>query len=144
MDNLKIANMTLQDFKEIKDILISDFDDFWSPEVLKNEIIGENKKYIVAKLENEIIGFCGLMINFDEIEIMNIVVKKVYRGKGVGNALLNEIIRISQNLNCKKIFLEVNEKNKPAIKLYEKNGFKKIGIRKKYYNSRDDAIIMVI
>ena len=142
MENLKIFEMTLQDFDEIKDILISDFDDFWSPEVLKSEITGENKRYIVAKLENKIIGFCGIMINFDEIEIMNIVVKKSYRGKGIGKALLNEIIKKSQDVNCKNIFLEVNEKNIPAIKMYESAGFKQVGRRRRYYNSKDDAIIM--
>ena len=59
MENLKIANMTLQDFEEIKNILISDFDDFWSPEVLKSELTGENKRYIVAKLEKKLLVFVG-------------------------------------------------------------------------------------
>ena len=142
MENLKIFDMTLQDFEEIKNILISDFDDFWSPEVLKSELTGENKRYIVAKLEKKIVGFCGIMINFDEIEIMNIVVKKFYRGKGIGKELLNEIIKKSQELNCKNIFLEVNEKNIAALKMYESAGFKQVGRRRRYYNSKDDAIIM--
>ena len=41
-----------------------------------------------------------------------------------------------------KISLEVNEENKVAIHLYENNGFEKIGIRKKYYNGKNNAIIM--
>lgn len=142
MENLEIFDMTLQDFDEIKDILISDFDDFWSENILKNELIGENKKYIVAKYEKETVGFCGIMINFDEIEIMNIVVKKNFRKKGIGGILLNKIIEISQKLGCGNIFLEVNEKNTPALKLYANAGFKQIGIRKKYYDNKYDAIIM--
>ena len=142
MENIEIFDMTLHDFEEIKDILISEFDDFWSPEILKNELIGENKKYIVAKYKNEVVGFCGIMTNPPDIEIMNIVVKKSFRKKGIGKILLNRIIEISQKLNCKKIFLEVNEKNFPALKLYDNVGFKQIGIRKKYYNLKDDAVIM--
>ena len=142
MKSLEIVDMTLQDFDEIKDILISDFDDFWTPEVLKNEIIGENKKYIVAKNEKEIVGFCGIMINLPDVEIMNIVVKKNSRQKGIGTILLNKVIEISQKLNCEKIFLEVNEKNENAIKLYKHVGFKQIGIRKNYYDNKFNAIIM--
>ena len=142
MENIEIFDMTLQDFEEIKDILISEFDDFWSPEILKNELIGENKKYIVAKNKNEILGFAGIMINLPDVEIMNIVVKKEFRKKGIGKILLSKIIEISQKSNCENIFLEVNEKNIPALKLYENAGFKQIGIRKKYYNLKDDAIIM--
>lgn len=142
MENLEIFNMTLQDFEEIKDILNSDFDDFWTTDILKNEIIGENKKYIVAKLKKVIVGFCGIMTNLPDSEIMNIVVKKNFRGSGIGTALLNKAIEISQKLNCEKIFLEVNEKNVGAIKLYENAGFKQIGIRKKYYDNKYDAILM--
>ena len=142
MENLEIRDMTLQDFDEIKDILISDFDDFWSDSILKNELIGENKKYILAKSEKEIVGFCGIMINFPDSEIMNIVVKKDFRKKGIGEILLNKIIEISQKLGCEKIFLEVNEKNIPALKLYGNAGFKRVGIRKKYYENKYDAIIM--
>ena len=142
MKSLEIVDMTLQDFDEIKDILISDFDDFWTPEVLKNEIIGENKKYIVAKNEKEIVGFCGIMINLPDVEIMNIVVKKNSRQKGIGTILLNKVIEISQKLNCEKIFLEVNEKNILALKLYENAGFQQVGIRKKYYDNKYNAIMM--
>ena len=142
MENIEIFDMRLEDFEQIKDILVSDFDDFWTPNILKNELIGENKKYIVAKYKNEVVGFAGIMINLSDTEIMNIVVKKNFRQKGIGKILLNKIIEISQKNNCENIFLEVNEKNVPAIKLYENTGFKQIGIRKKYYNFKNDAIIM--
>lgn len=142
MKKKEILDMTLEDFDEIKDILISDFDEFWTPEILKKEIIGENKKYIVVRENNQIVGFAGLMLNIDEAEIMNIVTKKEMRKKGIGTLLLEKIIEIAKNNNLEKIFLEVNENNKHAIKLYQKAGFQKIGIRKKYYHGKDNAIIM--
>lgn len=142
MKNIEIFEMTLEDYVQIKDVLISDFDNFWSPEILKSEIIGENKKYIVAKQNNEIIGFAGILLNFPDIEIMNIVTKKSERNQGIGTALLDKIIEIAKNNNFEKIFLEVNEKNLIAKKLYENAGFVREGLRKNYYNSKDDAIIM--
>lgn len=141
MENVEIYDMTLKDFEEIKDVLISDFDDFWSKDILKTEILGDNKKYIVAKNKNQIIGFAGIMINIDEIEVMNIVVKKSFRGKGIGKILLNKIIEIAKEAN-KNIFLEVNENNFVARRLYENVGFEVISVRKKYYNGIDNAIIM--
>ena len=73
---------------------------------------------------------------------MNIVVKKSERNQGIGQRLLDELIYKSKDFGLKTIELEVNEKNLNAIKLYEKNDFKIIGRRKKYYNSVDDAILM--
>ncbi len=98
--------------------------------------------YIVAKHEQEIVGFAGIINIIDEVNIMNIVVKKDKRNLGVGSKLLEEIIKKAIEINSKTITLEVNENNLPAIKLYEKYGFKQIGLRKKYYNNTDDAIIM--
>ena len=143
MDNIEFSNMTLQDFEKIKDNLISDFDDFWSPQILKSELIGENKKYIVAKQNEQIVGFAGVLLNIDEAEILNIVTKKEMRQKGIGTLLLKKIMEICKKENIQKIFLEVNEKNAEAVKLYEKACFEKISTRRKYYNSRDDAIIMM-
>ena len=73
---------------------------------------------------------------------MNIVVKKSHRRKGIGQKLLENLIELSKQTGLNYIDLEVNSKNEPAIKLYEKLDFKQIGTRKKYYNNIDDAIIM--
>ena len=56
--------------------------------------------------------------------------------------LLDYLISYSKSINLKTITLEVNELNLPAIKLYKKFAFSKLGIRKKYYNGENDAIIM--
>ena len=64
------------------------------------------------------------------------------RNIGIASQLLTEVIRYCKNLNLKSIYLEVNENNFPAIHLYEKYGFKRIGLRKKYYNNTDNAILM--
>ncbi len=75
---------------------------------------------------------------------MNIVVRKDKRNLKIGSKLLEEIIKISKELNAKTITLEVNEKNLPAINLYKKYGFNEVGLRKKYYHNTYDAILMSV
>lgn len=140
---MNITEMTNKDAEKIKDHFQENFDDFWNYEILKDEIVNNNSKYIVAKTEtDEIIGFIGIKIILDEAEFMNIVVHKDYRNKGIGSKLLEKILYICKKLKIKRILLEVNEKNETAIKLYEKYNFIKTGIRKKYYNNLNDAILM--
>lgn len=140
--NFSIEKMTLDSLISIKDILISDFDDFWNYDILKQELECSNSYFIIAKNNNEIVGFAGLKSIVDEADIMNIVVKKSYRNNGVGSLLLENLISTAKLLNLKTITLEVNENNLSAIKLYDKFNFNHICIRKKYYNGESDAIIM--
>lgn len=142
---LEITKMELYDLEQISDRLKEDFDDFWTVNTLKQEIenkTGLNSYYIVAKQNSEIVGFAGAINIIDEINIMNIVVRKDKRKLGIGSALLENIFEIAKKLQAKTITLEVNEKNTYAINLYKKYGFKQVGLRKKYYNNTDDAILM--
>ena len=140
--DLKIEKINLDDLESMKDILLSDFDDFWSYDVLKKEIECPNSYFIVAKNNDEIVGFAGLKVIVDEADIMNIVVKKSFRHNGIGSVLLEHLISYAKSNNLKTITLEVNEHNLSAIRLYDKFNFDKIGIRKKYYDGISDAIIM--
>lgn len=137
-----IEKMTLIDFENIKEKLQEDFDEFWNSSILKSELENENSKYIVAKENNEIIGFAGIIVTPVDVEITNIVTKKSKRKKGIGKSLLDKLIEMAKELKSETISLEVNEKNNIAIHLYEKCGFEKVGLRKKYYNGIDNAIIM--
>lgn len=145
MDSLTISIMTIEDLELIKDILLSDFDNFWTFSIFKSEILNPNSKYIVAKNANNIVGFAGIWKAVDDVHITNIVVNKNLRRQNIGSLLLSNLIKLAQKeKNITSITLEVNSKNTPAIKLYEKFGFKIVGIRKKYYNNIDDAIIMTM
>ena len=142
INKIEISKMTLTDFEEIQNILTSEFDDFWNSETLKNELENNNSYYIVAKINNNIVGFAGIKTVLEEADIMNVVTKKDIRNSGIGSALFSAIIDYAKSNNVKKITLEVNENNLSAIHLYEKFGFVKIAERKKYYNGTDTAIIM--
>ena len=139
---MEIHEMTLEDLELIKDTLYSEYDNFWSYNILKNELLNDKTTYIVAKENNQIVGFAGIMTCLDEATLNNIVVKKTCRGRGIGGELLDSIIELCADLNMKTLTLEVDSSNIPAINLYKKFGFKNLGTRKKYYNHASDAIIM--
>lgn len=134
--------MTLADFEEIKDILVEEFDNFWKPSILESELKSENSKYIVVKENGKIVGFAGLWFSPIDAEITNIVTKKSERKRGIGTLLLDKLIEMAKEANRDNISLEVNENNVAAGILYENAGFEIAGIRKNYYNGKENAIIM--
>lgn len=139
--NLNFSNMNISDLDEIKDILVSDFDDFWTYSILKDELNCSSSHYIVARLNNEIVGFGGIKVVLDSADIMNIVVKKNFRNLGIGTSILNEIVALCLSLNLSSITLEVRKDNEYAISLYKNFGFETLGVRKKYYNGIDGFIM---
>ena len=138
---VEIKNMTLEHLENIKDVLNSEFDDFCNYNILKEELNSQNSCYIVALLNNEIVGFAGIKFIVNEADIMNIVTKKIFRNQGIGKLLLENLIQLAKSLNLTSITLEVNEENAPAIHLYKKFGFEILGIRKNYYQNKDGIIM---
>ena len=92
----------------------------------------------IWKVSNKnIIGFVSFYHVKDEIEIIQICIIKSFQRKNYGSSIINKIKKLN---NVNKIFLEVSVENSKAIKFYLKNGFKKIGIRKAYYNNNNNKI----
>ena len=143
-NNIEVGQMSNDDLLVLKNSLLNEFDDFWTYNILKQEFDNENTTYIVAKDNDMIIGFAGILVIMDEANIMNIVTKKDKRKLGIGSLLLEKLIEISKLKNLASITLEVNEKNIPAINLYKKYNFQQVGIRKKYYDNTDAAILMTL
>ena len=143
MEKIKIEMMSLNDLETIKDILQTEFDEFWTYEILQQELLSNNSKYIVAKsLDNIIVGFAGIKIILDTAELMNIVTKKSFRENGIGKLMLEYLINMCKNEKIKTLNLEVNSQNTIAINIYKKYNFKEVGLRKKYYNNTYNAILM--
>lgn len=139
---IEISEMEMSDLNSISSILYTEFDDFWTYNIFKQELENPNSKYLVAKTSNEIVGFAGFTKIIDEADITNIVVKKNFRNLKVGSILLKKLIELASSLNLKILNLEVKESNIPAIKLYTNFGFETCGLRKKYYNNTENAILM--
>lgn len=142
--NIIIKKMTLDDLNSLKENFNEKFDKFWNYSILENDFKNNDSYYIVAKCNNEILGFAGYLKIIDEINILNIVTRVDKRNLHIGSKMLEYIISTSKNEKANSITLEVNVNNIPAIKLYEKYNFEKVGLRKRYYYGTDDAIIMTL
>ena len=116
----------------------------WSKDSFMNELSNELARYYSAYDENDnLVAYCGCWIILEEAHITNIAVLPEYRRKNIGEALLKRVIDECYKNMVKFITLEVRVSNNPAIKLYEKYGFKSLGSRKGYYqDNNEDALIM--
>lgn len=113
-------------------------DDFLTKEEVSTEL--ENNpygNYLILIEEDKIIGYIYYSDIYERAEINQFEVKPTHRNCGKGNELLKNLIEKLQ----KNITLEVKQTNAPAIRLYEKNGFKKVAIRKGYYNGIDGILM---
>lgn len=142
IENITLTDMTLSDLNSIKSILETDFDDFWNYNIFKTELGNPNSKYLVAKINDTIVGFAGFITMYDEADISNIVVNKSYRHLGIGKLMLKNLINLAKSQNLVALNLEVKSSNIFAINLYKNLHFTECGLRKKYYNNLEDAILM--
>lgn len=142
--NITIEKMTKEHLEQIRNILMTEFDEFWNANVLEKELENPLSDYIVAINENEVVGYAGLWQPCDEGHITNIVTKLDKRGNKIASKMLEELIELAKRKNLKSVTLEVNVHNEIAINLYKKYDFKEIGKRPKYYYNKDDALIMTL
>lgn len=142
---MQIVRMNYDDLLQIKDILQTQFDDFWNFNIFASELKNEHSTYFVAKSDStEILGFAGIWNDGFDMHITNIVTRKDKRKQGIASQLLEKLIIFSKEKKSNSLTLEVNENNSSAIALYTKYNFKKIGIRKHYYSQNENAIIMTL
>jgi [ribosomal protein S18]-alanine N-acetyltransferase len=95
--------------------------------------------YIACDAKRRIAGFALLRLAADEVELLTIAVDPKWRGKHVGQALMRAAFADLLMSPAKRMFLEVDEQNAAAIRLYEREGFARIGARKGYYPRPDGS-----
>lgn len=139
-----IRKMVEDDIEEVVEIEKVAFSTPWSKEAFTTEI-NENHLayYVVAELDKRVVAYGGIWLILNEGHITNIAVKEDHKGKGIGNKIVEGLIRYCIEKDIDNMTLEVRKSNLVAISLYEKYGFISYGIRPKYYaDDGEDAIIM--
>ena len=113
----------------------------WVTDDIRSLITDDKKYAIVAEEDGLIAGYVGASFVLDEAEIGNICVSSAYRRRGFASALLMKLEKELKSSGVTVIFLEVENTNKGAIALYEKQGFLKYNERKDYYGKGRDALL---
>ena len=119
------------------------FSDPWSEKSIAGELENILALWYVALEDDRVVGYIGSQTVCGETDVMNVAVHPDYRRRGIGQILIETLIRELKNLGSISLTLEVRASNTPAIGLYEKMGFQQVGLRKNYYrNPREDALIL--
>ncbi len=116
----------------------------WTKEILRDCILYKYDSFTIY-FNSILVGYVISKISFPETHILNLTIASDFRKKGLGQSLIELIINDSRIRGTKDIILEVRVNNNAAISLYEKLNFKKVGLRKDYYESKDgreDAFVL--
>jgi ribosomal-protein-alanine N-acetyltransferase len=136
--------MTLDDIPAVHAIERSSFAVPWPDDAYRNEILTNRlASYVVARAGDEVAGFAGLWVMVDEAHVTTFAVDPRWRRRGIGERLLLALLDLSVARRAREATLEVRLSNMPARRLYEKYGFRPVGIRPRYYSDNgEDALIM--
>lgn len=118
------------------------FDYHWTREQFLLGLESDAFKVIGVRRDGLLAGYMAFSMISDEMEILNLAVHPDFRRQGLGEALLARSFEICAERGIAKSFLDVKVSNDPALALYRKFGYKKIGVRKKYYpDTKEDALL---
>ena len=140
---MRIESMTAAYLDEVATIENDCFSHPWSRRSLESELQNETSRFLVAVEDGRVIGYIGMSAVIDEGYLFNVAVDRQYRKKGVGSALVRDLVTFCQKRNYAFLTLEVRESNAPAISLYSRFGFVRVGERKNYYSKPvENALLM--
>jgi ribosomal-protein-alanine N-acetyltransferase len=117
----------------------------WSRGVFQSELQlarGSDRYYIVARSGATVVGYAGLMFVVGDAHVTNIAVAADRQRKGVATLMLAELAWEAINRGCEAMTLEVRVSNTGAQALYRTFGFVPAGVRQRYYENTEDAIVM--
>lgn len=142
-DPLKIREMREEDLSRVAQIERQNFSLPWKEQDFRDFIVRDDAIFLTALWMDEVAGYIGFYGIPDEGDITNVAVDERFRRRGIGRALVHELIHRAADRGISKIFLEVRDSNESAIRLYQEAGFVQVGLRKRYYSSpTEDARIM--
>lgn len=117
----------------------------WSAGVFRDELAQADRgarHYVLAKRLGEPAGYAGLMFAGDEAHVTNVVVDEDHRRQGIARLLMCDLVREAIDRGCVALTLEVRASNVAAQALYREFGFAPAGIRQRYYENTEDALVM--
>lgn len=143
MSTYLLAPMQPGDVEEVARLEEQIFSDAWSKEAFLEELSSPFALLFTAKENGELAGYLALRCVLDEGEITNIAVSPAFRRHGCGKILMEQALLCAKQHGLCRLMLEVRKSNAPAIALYERFGFARVGERRNYYHTpTEDALLM--
>ncbi len=141
-----IEPMALTDLSWVLEIERTSFPTPWSETSFRHEL-QDNPYSALFVMKGArvpgVVAYACVWIVDQELRINNIAVHPRWRVKGIGTRLLRFLLQHAARHGCLEATLEVRPSNEPAMRVYEKAGFRSVGRRKNYYmDTREDAVVM--
>ena len=136
--------MTVADLPAVQLIERASFTTPWPPQAYRQELESNRlAAYLVGTVDEEVVAYGGIWLMVDEAHVTTFAVHPRYRRRRIGERLLLSLMDLSVDRHAREATLEVRLSNLAARRLYEKYGFRPVGIRPRYYSdNQEDALIM--
>lgn len=140
---VNVRKMEFCDIKKVVELEEKYLLESLGEKLLASELSEKNNGVSFYVIENDdvVIGYIGRYYFFQEAEVLNFVVDESYQRQGYGQKLFDKMVEDMKDV--KKITLEVRASNIKGINFYTKNGFKQVGVRKRYYKNGEDALLLL-
>jgi len=145
LTNVVLRPATVADLPEVAALERTCYGDPWPASAFASLPTNARVFFAVARndVRGQLAGYVVAWYVLDEGELANLAVAPDLRGRGIGRALLDAMLRDAELRGTAQLFLEVRQSNEAARKLYASKNFEEIGRRKRYYrNPTEDALIL--
>jgi len=141
---LRIRPMTEADLPSVQLIERASFTTPWPPQAYRQELEANRlAHYVVSLIGEQVVGYGGIWLMVDEAHVTTFAIHPAYRRRRIGERMLIALLDLAVDRHAREATLEVRLSNLPARRLYEKYGFRPVGIRPRYYSdNQEDALIM--
>ena len=141
---IELGPMRVDDLDAVQEIERRSFRTPWPAHAYRTELeTNRLAQYLVARIDGRVVGYGGIWLMADEAHITTFAVDPDWRRRGIGERLLLALLDLAIARNAHEATLEVRLSNLPARRLYEKYGFRPVGLRPRYYSDdNEDALIM--
>jgi len=141
---LAVTPMTVDDIGDVHDIELASFPVPWPPYAFRQELeTNRLARYLVARVGEETVAYAGIWLMVDEAHVTTFAVLPAWRRHGIGARLMLALMALSRDVGASVATLEVRLSNVAARNLYQRFGFRPVGVRPRYYSDNgEDALIM--
>ena len=117
----------------------------WSEGIFRDCLKAGYSGWVLTGETGDIVAYALMSMAVDEAHVLNLCVDPSHQQQGLGRFLLRHLISLARAANATIVLLEVRRSNKVATRLYESQGFQRLGLRKGYYpaaDGREDALVL--
>lgn len=140
---MTFREMLVEDLDQVVDIEQNLFSVPWTKEGFLTYLMKKDTMFFVVEEKERILGYCSMMTVLDEGDILNVAVRSDRQEEGIGQFLVDSMLRMAEMQGIRLVHLEVRQGNGTARRLYQRLGFKEDGLRRDYYeNPVENAVLM--